>query len=305
MLTEKQTPRRAPEVSIIVPSYNSARTIRACLEAIRKQETTRACEVIVVDSSADETGDIVEREYAEVRLLRLKERAYAGAARNAGVRASRGKYVVMIDSDCIVARDAVERMIERHEQGEYAGVGGSIGNGTPESLSGTIGYLIEFREFMPSAPLRAEKGIPTANIAYRREVFDLHGYFDEDMWPAEDILFNWRLCEAGERLLFDPEIRAVHLNRTGWRDVLSHQVKLGSTSALARRRGELSGGVLLRHPALIIFMPLYRLMKAARWFFSHDKKAFVFFLAAWPLYLLAALWWSWGFMREALSNREQ
>jgi GT2 family glycosyltransferase len=221
------------------------------------------------------------------------------------VRASRGRYVVMIDSDCVVEAGAVERMVRRHEQGEYAAVGGSIANGTPGSLSGTIGYLIEFREFSPSAPFRFEKGIPTANIAYRREVFDRHGYFDEDLWPAEDILFNWRLYEAGERLLFDPEIRAVHLNRTGWRDVLSHQVRLGATSALARKRAGLSGSVLLRFPALIILMPLYRLMKAARWFLSNDKEVFIFFLAAWPLYLLAALWWSWGFMRGALSRRER
>ena len=292
-------------MSIIVPSYNSERTIRACLEAILKQETGRTYEVIVVDSSTDETACIIEREYEGVRVVRKRERTYAGAARNAGVRESRGRYVVMIDADCVVAPDAVERMIGRHEQGEYAAVGGSVANGTPRSLSGTIGFLIEFREFMPTARLRLEKGVPTANIAYRREVFERHGYFDEDLWPAEDLLFNWRLYEAGEKLLFDPEIRALHLNRTGWRKVLSHQAKLGGTSALARRRGGLAGGILLRYPALIIFMPFYRTMRAALWFFSNDRKVFVFFLAAWPLYLLAALCWSWGFMGEALKARER
>ena len=302
-MTRPDTAPNDIEMSIIVPSYNSARTIKACLEAISKQETARSYEVIVVDSSADETAQIVEREHPGVRLIRMKRRTYAGAARNEGVKASRGKYVVMIDSDCVVAKDAVERMIERHERGEYAAVGGSVANGTPRSVSGTVGFLIEFREFTPSAPLRLERGIPTANITYRREVFERYGYFDEDMWPAEDILFNWRLYEAGEKLLFDPTIRAVHLNRTGWRDVLSHQVKLGATSAMARRRGGLPGDILLRFPALIIFMPFYRLMKAARWFFSRDKKVFLFFLVAWPLYLLAACFWSWGFMREALSGR--
>jgi len=297
------------EMSIIVPSYNSARTIRACLEGIKaateKQGPGRRYEVIVVDSSTDETAEIIEREYVEVKLIRVKERTYAGAARNRGVRASRGRYVVMIDSDCVVGEDAIERMIARHEGGEYAAVGGSVANGTPRSVSGTIGFLIEFKELMPGTPERFERSVPTGNAAYRREVFERYGYFDEDMWLTEDLLFNWRLYEAGEKLLFDPSIRAVHLNRTGWRDVLSHQVKLGATSALARKRGGLSGAILLRVPALIIFMPFYRLMKAARWFFSHDKRVFLFFLAAWPLYLLAACFWSWGFMREALSGRER
>ena len=287
----------AVDISIIVPSYNAERTIDANLAAIFRQETARSYEVIVIDSSADRTAERIARDYPQAKLIRKPRRTLAGAARNEGVRASRGRYLVMIDADCVAAPDAVERLVGRQEQGGYAAVGGSIGNGTPDSLSGTVGYLIEFREFIPTTPARIEKGIPTAIISYRREVFDRYGYFDEDLTSAEDLLYNWRLHQAGEQLLFDPQIRATHLNRSTWREMLMHQIRLGEASALARRRSDLPGRVLIDYPVLILLMPILRTARACRWFARHDKKLFALFLLIWPFYLLAAAVWSYGFFR--------
>jgi hypothetical protein len=103
--------------------------------------------------------------------------------------------------------------------------------------------------------------------------------------------------------LFDPEIAVIHLNRTGWREVLLYQVSLGRLSAVARIRGGLPGKVLIDHPALVLLMPFVRTARAASWLWAHDKKAFLFFLLAWPFYFLAAVFWSYGFLREAINNR--
>src|SRR5215471_15974823 len=193
-----------PMVSVIIPCYNSERTIRDCLHAVLAQQTSLPYEIIVVDSSVDQTSDIVAREFPSVRLFHLDRRTFAGAARNIGAVASRAPFCVMIDSDCIARPDLIEKMISRHREGEYAVVGGSLRNGTPRSLSGWTGYLLEFKEFIPTAPMRLEKSIPTANAAYRRDAIEHYGFFDEDMWLAEDILFNWKLHKSGERILFDP-----------------------------------------------------------------------------------------------------
>jgi GT2 family glycosyltransferase len=289
-----------PRVSIIVPCYNSERTIRQCLAAILNQRSSVPFDVTVVDSSVDRTPHIVEQEFPSVRLIRLHKRTYAGAARNAGVRATTGQYCLMIDSDCIARDDLVERVVERHQEESYAAVGGSLSNGTPGSLSGLIGYLIEFKEFMPAAPKRLATSIPTANIAYRREALERYGYFDEDMWLAEDILFNWKLQKSGERILFDPEIEVTHLNRTGWWEVFSYQVSLGSLSAVARKRGGLPGGILLRFPLLILVMPVVRTVRAAQWLAAFDRRMLIWFLLIWPMYLVAAAFWSFGFFTEAM-----
>jgi GT2 family glycosyltransferase len=295
--------QQQPAVCVIVPCYNSERTIRPCLASIMAQRTAVNYEVIVVDSSTDDTPRIVEREFPSARLVHLDERTFAGAARNVGVRTTRAPFCLMIDSDCVARPDLIERMMARHAESRYAAVGGALRNGTPRSLSGWVGYMMEFKEFIPSAPERLVGSVPTANVTYRREALERYGCFDEDMWLAEDILFNHRLHSAGERILFDPTIEVTHLNRVGWRNVLGYQVSLGRFSAIARARGGLPGSFLLRYPALILLMPAVRLMRAFQWLASTDRKALLLLLAAWPLYMLASAFWSYGFFRQTLAQR--
>ena len=104
---ESQTQPDAPVVSVIIPCYNSARTIRRCLRAIVDQRTTVRFDVTVVDSSTDETPQIVAREFPGVRLIHLDARTFAGAARNVGLRATNGRFCLMIDSDCIARPDVI------------------------------------------------------------------------------------------------------------------------------------------------------------------------------------------------------
>ena len=289
-------------VTVIVPCYQSERTIRQCLNAIINQQTSVRFDVTVVDSSSDQTGRIVETEFPSVRLIHLNQRTFAGAARNLGMRATRAPFCLMIDSDCIVEPDLIERAVARHREGEYAAVGGSLANGTPRSVSGWIGYLIEFKEFMPTTPMRLEKAIPTANIMYRRQALERYGGFDETMWLAEDILLHWKMYKEGEHILFDPAIKVTHLNKTGWRQVLGYQIDLGRLSAVARRKGGLRGGILLKYPPLILLMPFMRTFRAFIWFAKYDKQVLLRFLLIWPMYLLAASFWSFGFLSEGLKN---
>jgi GT2 family glycosyltransferase len=208
----------------------------------------------------------------------------------------------MIDSDCIAEPDVIERMVSRHQEADYAAVGGSLANGTPRSASGWICYLMEFKDFMPSSPMRLEKSVPTANVAYRRETFDRHGYFDDDMWLAEDILLNWKVVSSGKQILFDPSIRVTHLNRTGWTEVLSYQASMGRLSAEARRRGGLPGQIFLRYPFLILLLPFARLYRAFRWLAANDMRALLIFILLSPMYLIAATCWSYGFMEGVVEG---
>ncbi|HKO96208.1 MAG TPA: glycosyltransferase [Pyrinomonadaceae bacterium] len=294
-----------PLVSVIIPCRNSERTISRCLEAILNQRTSVTYDVTVVDSSTDTTPSIVESEFPQVKLIHLATRTFAGAARNIGVRATQSTYCLMLDSDCIAEPDLIERAINRHKESDYAAVGGSLANGTPRSFSGWIGYLIEFKEFMPTTPLRMEKGIPTANIVYRREVLQRFGGYDDDMWLAEDILLHWKMYQVGEQILFDPAIKVTHLNKTGWRQVLGYQVDLGRLSAVARRRGGLPGGFLLKYPLLVLLMPFARTWRAFVWFAKHDHSVLLLFLLIWPMYLLAATFWSFGFLSESWKGKAQ
>jgi GT2 family glycosyltransferase len=244
----------------------------------------------------------VRSEFPQVQLISRAVRTFAGPARNIGIHATRGEYCLMIDSDCIADASLVERAIKRHLSGAYAAVGGSLRNGTPRSLIGWIGYLMEFKEFMPSSASREVASVPSANVCYRREVLERYGGFDESMQLAEDISLHWKMHKAGETIFFDPSIEVVHLNRTGWAQVLMYQVSLGRFSARARRSGNMPGGTLLRHPYLIVLMPIARTVRALLWLAANDLAGCALFLVAWPLYFLAASFWSVGFFQEAIAG---
>ncbi|HEY6333243.1 MAG TPA: glycosyltransferase [Blastocatellia bacterium] len=293
-----------PVVSVIIPCYNSERTIRECLRSITNQVTPVPFDVTVVDSSSDSTSSIVRNEFKSVRLIQLSSRTFAGAARNIGIRATAGRYCLMIDSDCVAAPALIERMVCDHRKGAYAAVGGSMWNGTPESWSGLLCYLMEFKEFIPTAPLREVTSVPTANVCYRREALEQQGGFDDSMWLAEDILLNWKIHRSGGHILFDPEIKVTHFNRTGWLRVLSYQLHMGRYSAKARKRGGLPGKIALTFPALVALMPFARLLRAALWLMKYNKETFMRFLAISPMYLIGSAIWAVGFFEEAASAFE-
>ena len=90
------------EVAVVVPTKNSARTLRACLEALRSQSV--ACEIVVVDNfSSDETPQIVE-ELADIVIATGPERS---AQRNAGATATHADIIGFIDPDMVVAHSVL------------------------------------------------------------------------------------------------------------------------------------------------------------------------------------------------------
>ena len=81
-----------PQLSVIIASYNSEKTIEACLRSLKDQEIYKDLEVIVVDSSADDTAGIVKEKFPEVRLHCFLDRKFPGDARNFGVTVSKERY---------------------------------------------------------------------------------------------------------------------------------------------------------------------------------------------------------------------
>jgi glycosyltransferase involved in cell wall biosynthesis len=87
-----------PQVSVIIPTYNSARYLVEALESVLAQ-TFRDVEVLVIDDgSTDETPEIMKRYGEPVRYLR-QENAGVAAARNRGIGESSGKYIAFLDAD--------------------------------------------------------------------------------------------------------------------------------------------------------------------------------------------------------------
>src|SRR3989338_8227067 len=119
----KEVKHKKPQVSVVIPSYNSQQHIEKCLMSVLGQKTEHTFEVIVVDSSSDATPAIITAQFPTVKLIHLNEQTYPGAGRNIGVQHATGEIIAFIDSDCVAQEDWLERAIGSLSE-HYSFVGG-------------------------------------------------------------------------------------------------------------------------------------------------------------------------------------
>ena len=102
-----------PLVSIIVPAYNVGRYIEECVRSIMNQSYKQIEIIVVDDGSPDDTPIIIDKLAAIDKRIVLIHQQNAGvsAARNAGIKASTGEYLVFVDGDDYIAPDFVEYML--------------------------------------------------------------------------------------------------------------------------------------------------------------------------------------------------
>lgn len=108
--TYKREKIRDLDLSIIIPCYNSEKYLRDCLLSILSQETLYRFEIIVInDGSTDETANIINSFKDNEKVIVINQNNQGmSAARNAGLEIARGKYLTFVDSDDLLAKDALE-----------------------------------------------------------------------------------------------------------------------------------------------------------------------------------------------------
>jgi glycosyltransferase involved in cell wall biosynthesis len=193
----------APFVSVIIPTYNSERTLRLCLEAVLDQ-TRPPDEVLVVDDgSRDRTLQIAaefvvraDQRHCSVRLLPAPVNQGPAAARNRGIRASRGEVLFFVDSDCAPEPDAIEKALAiLRDAPDVACVHGIyrveplIDDGPVEAYR-----LLHAHHWRLRHAGRVRTAI-FALCAIRRAVFEEVGLFDENLRASEDVELSDRMAD--------------------------------------------------------------------------------------------------------------
>lgn len=110
----------SPLVSIVVPVYNSEKTISICLDSLISQ-TFRDIEIICVNDCSKDNSLQVLNEYASkdsrIVVINHEENMNAGGARNSGIKAAKGEYVCFVDNDDWLRLDALELLSKEIEPG--------------------------------------------------------------------------------------------------------------------------------------------------------------------------------------------
>ncbi len=222
-------PTDRPLTSIVIPNWNGAHHLPTCLDSLRRQ-TYPHIEVIVTDNgSTDESLALLARDYPEVRVLALGEnRGFTGAC-NAGMRAARGEFVVLLNNDTEADARWVEEIVAAFERYPEAGIVASkmllfdrrdtfhtAGdfyrvNGIPGNRG--VWQKNEGQYDREEAVFSACGG----SAAYRRAMLDQVGLLDEGFfYSCEDLDLAWRAQLAGWQCVYAPRAIVYHkLQATG------------------------------------------------------------------------------------------
>lgn len=197
-------------VSVIVPAFNAARTIGACLEAIRASVDEQTEILVVDDGSADETPELARRAGAAVCQ---QSRQGPAAARNCGAAAAGGDILVFVDSDVIIHADAIGRMVAALDSDpRLTAVFGSY-DSSPRVDGPVARYRNLLHAYTHQTGARRTFTFWAGLGAVRRKDFEAIGGFNSRRFETasiEDIEFGARLISGGGQIALDPGVQGAH-----------------------------------------------------------------------------------------------
>jgi GT2 family glycosyltransferase len=242
-----------PAVSVVIPVLNEQRDIGRVLdEVLRQRQPDGGFEVVVADGgSSDRTRDIVRSRCGRWANLFLVDntRRLSSAGRNAGARAARGRYILFLDGHCSIPRDDyLIRVVELFRTTDAACLARAqpLQNLAEGRWAAAVAAARHsFLGHDPGSDIYGGDADYTdprsAGAAYRREVVEVLGGYDERFDACEDVEFNHRVAQAGFRAYRHPDLSIDYRPRQS----------LGAFFRQMLRYGRGRARLMARHPAVL------------------------------------------------------
>jgi GT2 family glycosyltransferase len=242
-------PNTFPLLFVIIVAWRSREEIGACVRSIPRELTvdgvTHAVEVIVVDNSrnSDGTGDLLQREFPQVRYLLPPENLGFGRANNLGFRESSGECVLFLNPDTVCNEAALAHCLARVQADPEIGLisaklvlsDGSMdlacrrsiptiwdgfcrGSGLAARFPKTAAFAGYNLTHLPDDGTYKVGAINGAFMMGRREVFEQlaepmpYGVFDDRFFMyGDDLDLCIRVARAGYKIIYDGRVQITHL----------------------------------------------------------------------------------------------
>ncbi|NMA84272.1 MAG: glycosyltransferase family 2 protein [Epulopiscium sp.] len=210
-----------PFVSIIIPVRNEERYIERCLYSVLNQDYAKEhLEIIFVDGkSNDKTKEIITqytKEYNHIILLENPNKTVPYAM-NRGIKQAKGKYIIRMDAHSEYEQDYISQCVYYLGTTDADNVGGVALCKSSGYIGNTIGLALSSVFGVGNSIFRTtgkEGYVDTVPFgAFRREVFEQYGLFDERLTRNEDNEMNSRIRKAGGKIYLTPKIRFYYYHR--------------------------------------------------------------------------------------------
>ncbi|MEO5958425.1 MAG: glycosyltransferase, partial [Opitutaceae bacterium] len=223
-----------PMVSVVVCTYNGARTLRRCLSAVGRISYPRY-EIIVVDDGSTDASAAIAAEFG-VNPISIPNGGLSNA-RNIGWRRAKGKIVAYVDDDAMPDIHWLTYLVSTLMRSNFAGVAG------PNLAPPNDGFVAGCVDHSPGNPThvllddREAEHLPGCNMAFWRECIESVGGFDPTFCIAgDDVDFCWRLQAHGWVLGFSPAAVVWHHRRATVKTYWKQQMNYGRAEAMLERK---------------------------------------------------------------------
>lgn len=223
-----------PDVSVVVVSYNTARLLDRVLGALYAGRGTLDLQVIVVDNaSTDGSADVLRSSFPDVELIENRVNVGFGRANNQALPRTRGRYVLLLNTDAFVASDTLQKTIDFMDTHPRCGVLGVKLVGPDGALQPSCRYFptpwnvflasTGLARFFPSARLvddmswdhasvRECDWVPGCYYLVRREVIERVGLFDPRYFLYYEEVDHCRAVRQAEwSVIYYPFTQVVHI----------------------------------------------------------------------------------------------
>jgi GT2 family glycosyltransferase len=196
-----------PAVTVVAATYRRAGLLPRLVEAVANQQVPGGLELILVDdASPDDTPAVLaalSERHPCLTVLRQERNAGPATARNRGWRAATGDVILFTDDDCVPQPGWAAALAARLADADLA-QGRTLPDPAQELNTGPFSRTLE---------VTSESGFyQTCNMAYRRDLLEQLGGFDEEFPDAagEDTDLAWRALAGGARSVFEPDAVVHH-----------------------------------------------------------------------------------------------
>jgi cellulose synthase/poly-beta-1,6-N-acetylglucosamine synthase-like glycosyltransferase len=230
----------APLVSVIIPHYDDLENLERCLSLLATQTMSKdEVEVIVADNNSRCGMVAVKRVCNHIAKVVPAPIQSAAEARNAGVRASHGRYLAFLDSDCRPSLDWLARGIAALATADMAGGRVDVAVADTNNLTGVEAFervfAFNFKRYIE------QKGFSGAgNMFVPREIFDKVGGFRANR-GSEDIDWGQRAVALGYRWQYASDACVSHPARHDWMELKRKWRRLIEESYSASREKPFGG----------------------------------------------------------------
>jgi GT2 family glycosyltransferase len=211
-------------LSIVIVSFNARADLVNCLLSLKKVPPAIPHEIVVVDNASTDGSADAAAKIPGITVLPMGRNAGFSAANNAGIRASGGKLLLLLNSDTLVPPGAIDALVARLDATPEAAIAGPRlldGEGHPElSFGAMISPLNEFRQKRRAAAWIARETareqfvdwVSGACLLVYRADAERAGLLDERFFLyTEDVDFCHAVRRLGRRVLFTPAAEITHL----------------------------------------------------------------------------------------------